>query len=382
MRLKQDRIVNMLKGHMSASIIDSLMVQENPFDQDEKLVSTGSVIPYYLWHKGLSEEYIYKPPSDLDFVLSSPIEKERTVANITKYRQQMYDIIEGAVEHSGFTVHASNGNRYDNTLSIVGTYTPDQVQEALFESRLKDVLSEYGIEHLNIKDDITVKTNIDTMVLDNTVLEPNIFASHPNAQDSCLRHQALSTSIAFKIARCTLRRGFEQINTRPGDVIDAHNILNAYGYEHDPDLIHVMCVVALALQVPEQFDASHYVGRLLHRDPEELHTALEQHYRTRFSKSSTLKAIASWEQLVNDVFPNHRYDAPMLDDNEERFIMNFLMPYSGAPKESIVPELLQSQDALKCAFNKNNELGPRIKNSSFFQQRVSYHQISPLEIEV
>jgi len=89
MRLKEQSLKNLLKGHMSAAILDSFMTVDNPFENGEKIVSTGSVIPYYLWHKGKSEAYLYKPPSDMDMVLSSPLHNERKVSNIYKFRKTM-----------------------------------------------------------------------------------------------------------------------------------------------------------------------------------------------------------------------------------------------------------------------------------------------------
>ncbi len=382
MRLKPQSIQNFLKGHMSAAILDSFMEIENPFKHGEKIVSTGSVIPYYLWHKGKSDNYLYKPPSDLDMVLSTPLGNKRKASNITKFRKSMFDASSHAIEHAGFKITHANENRYDNTLMICAEYSPDQVQDALFNSRIKEILEQHDINRVDITTPINVSTSIDTMVLDNTVLNIEKFDCHPNADDSVLRHQSLSTSLAFKIARCTLRRGFEQAERRPGDVVDAHNIFNASSYEHEPDLLRIMTVVALALQVPTSFDPDQYTGDLLHRAPDELFEALQQHYKTPFSRASTDKIIKTWEGIVNDVFPLHSDGEPILTAQEDEFIMNFLMPESGHPKESIIPELLQGTTELKSVFNKHDELASKIKNSTFFQQRVSYRQISQSEIEI
>ncbi len=382
MRLKEQSLKNLLKGHMSAAILDSFMSIDNPFENGEKIVSTGSVIPYYLWQKGKSEEYLYKPPSDMDMVLSSPLHNERKVSNIYKFRKTMFDTTSHAVQQAGFQITHSCENRYDNVMMVQGEYSPDQIQEALFNTRIKEVLQGYGIDKIDVTSPIHVQTTIDTMVLDNTVLNVNTFDTHPNADESVLRHQSLSTSLAFKIARCTLRRGFEQTERRPGDVIDAHNIVHAAGYEHEPDLLRIMTVIALALQVPTSFDSHEYTGDLLHRAPDELHDALKHHYNTPFSKAGVHKVVDTWEEIVNDVFPNHLPDTPILSAKEDEFITNFLIPDSGHPKHSIVPELLQGSAELKNAFNKHDELASKIKNSTFFQQRISYRQISPTEIEI
>ncbi|MGH1456683.1 MAG: hypothetical protein ACRBDI_07870 [Alphaproteobacteria bacterium] len=382
MRLKEQSIKNFLKGHMSAAIIDSLMDISNPFSNGEKMVFTGSAIPYYLWHKGKSENYIYKPPSDLDMVLSTPLGNERTISNIQKFRNIMSDLTAEAANHAGLNVSFANENRYDNTLMIKGEYSPAQVQEALFGSRIKEILDQYGIDKVDIKSPITVTTTMDTMVLDNTILNIEKFDCHPNAEESALRYQSLSTSLAFKIARCTLRRGFEQAERRPGDVVDAYNIVNAHGYQHEPALLRIMTVIALALQVPTSFDPNEYTGGLLHRDPAELHEALIGHYKTSFSKASTDKIIKTWEDIVNDVFLQHSLDAPILTEQEDEFITKFLMPDSGNPKNCIMPELLQGTKELKDVFNKHDELAEKIKNSTFLQQRISYRQISPSEIAI
>ncbi|MGH1402663.1 MAG: hypothetical protein ACRBDL_00310 [Alphaproteobacteria bacterium] len=382
MRLRDQSVHNFLKGYMSASILDSLMEAPTPFEDDEKMVVTGSAITYYLWHKGLSEKYLYKPPSDLDVVLSTPKENERSISNITKFRHMMQDASKDAIENAGFELSASIAGRYDNSLNIKRTFTPDEIKDILFNTRIAEVLKDNQIDNVQIDKEFTTSISMDTMVLDNTVLNTETFPTHPNAEDGMLRYQALSASLAFKVARSTLGRGFEQSQRRPGDVVDIYNIVNAHGYEHDPALLRVMAVVALAQQLPSAFDQREYTGHLLHRNAEELQDALRQHYGTRFSLSNTQMVIDVWEDIVHDVFPAWEDDDPILTQEEDEFIMNFLMPMSGDPKENIIPELLQGTTPLKEVFNQHDELAHKIKNSTFFQQRVTYRQTASMEIEV
>ncbi len=382
MRLRDKSVENFLKGYMSASILDSLMDMQAPFENDEKMVVTGSAITYYLWHKNLSDRYIYKPPSDLDIVLSTPQENEKSISNITKYRNMMQDASRQAVENTGFELAASVAGRYDNSLNIKRTFAPDEIKEILTNTRIAEVLKEHEVDDFQIDKEFTIPISIDTMVLDNTVLNTQTFDCHPNAEESVLRHQALSASLAFKIARSTLGRGFVQNERRPGDVVDIYNIVNAHGYDHDPALLRVMAVVALAQQLPSAFDQQEYTGHLLHRNADELQEALHKHYGTRFSKSNTQMVVDVWEGIVHDVFPAWEDDEPILTKEEDEFIMNFLMPMSGDPRENILPELLQGTKQLREVFNEHDELAQKIRNSTFFQQRVTYRQTASMEIEV
>lgn len=382
MRLKNGIVKNLLKGHMSAKLLDSFAEVENPFTNGEKMIVTGSSVPYYFWQKGLSQNYLYKPPSDVDFVLSVPDENERKISHISQFRDQMYTASREAIDIAGFEPAHSNKDRYENIMSVRAAYTPEQAQEAIFGTRIKEVLDIYGITELEITAPVEVSTNMDTMVLDNTVLEAKQFTTDTLSHTSLIGHQSLTSSLGFKIARNTLRRAFDQNQTRPGDIIDAHNIFHCHGYEHDPDLLHVMTVVALAHQAPTSFEGPEYTGDLLHRNIDELHESLTRHYGTHFSKQTTATAIDTWNILVNDSFPSHKAGVPILTNSEEDFIFNFLSPYSGDPQESIQPDLLQYNDALRSVFNQNSDLANKIKSCSFFQQRISYRQISSCEIAI
>lgn len=382
MRLKSKSIHNFLKGHMSANILDSFMDRPTPFENGEKMVATGSAITYHLWHKGLSDNYLYKPPSDIDMVLSTPDENERSISNIAKFRKIMQEATYDAVSHAGFEIAASVGGRYDNSHSVKRTFEPDEIEHILLNSRISEVLALHEIDNIDINEPATVTIPIDTMVLDNTVLDTQVFETHPNAEDSALRYQSLSASLAFKIARSTLGRGFEQNERRPGDIIDIYNLVHAHGYDHDPQLLRVMAVVALAQQLPSAFDSKDYTGELLHRSVDDMQDALQTRYGTRFSRGNTETAVKLWEDIVHDVFPVTDESAPLLTNEEDEFIMNFLMPFSGDPRESIVPELLQGNESLRNVFNKHDELAERIKNSTFFQQRITYRQMATTEIEI
>jgi len=382
MQLRDKSIHNFLKGYMSASIIDSIMDVPTAFEDNEKMVVTGSAITYYLWHKGLSERYLYKPPSDLDLVLSTPKENERSIGNITKFRHTMQDACKQAVKNTGFQLVAESPSRYDTSLSVKKVFTPDEVTNILLNTRISEVLKEHKIDDFQIDEDFTVNLSMDMMVLDNTVLDTYVFPNHANAEGSMLRHQALSGSLAFKIARSILEGGFDEHQRRPGDIVDIYNIVNAHGYEHDPALLRVMTVVALARQLSGDFSADDYTSEVLDRNAEELQDALKAYYGTRLSLSSTQMVVDVWEKIVHDIFPTQADDEPILTNEEDEFIMNFLMPMSGNPRDNIVPELLQGTKKLQNVFNRHDELAYNIRNSTFFQQRVSCRQISPSEVEV
>ncbi len=220
MRLKKNIIENFLKGHITSSILDSMMDVASPFDKDTHLVLTGSAITYHLWHKGVSRDYYYKPPSDIDFVLSRRGNQERSVSNTIKFNDDISDFCVSATKRAGIDIVNVAPQNYETQINVSKTFSPDEIHHIVYESRMKEIIEMYGIEDFHITSPVSVSTMIDTMVLDNTVMTPRVFEDcHPNAEASAIRHQALPSSLAFKMARSMLDK-FSQQSERPGDVLD------------------------------------------------------------------------------------------------------------------------------------------------------------------
>lgn len=383
MRIKENSIRNFLKGHMAASLIDTHMDMPNPFQNDEHLVVTGSSIPYYLWHSGQSDDYLYKPPSDIDLVLATPPGQHRSHTNIPIYQQQIESIAKKAAKMAGYSLLSSNSTgRYDRSITVERHFEPDEIQHVINNTRIQEVLDKNDISDLKITRPRTIQISMDMMVLDNTILPTQAFETHPNAQQSLLRHQSPAASLAFKMARSTLQEENTNLYARPGDFIDMYNIFNAHGYEHDPKLLRVMAVIALAQQVSPSFEPACFTGESLKKNQNDFKESMQSFYGFNFSDYETQKILDFWHSLSEEVFPHESSDAPLLSEEEDEFIINFLMPYSGDPKESIRPELLAQNNSLRDVFNKHDTLIERVKNSSFFQQRITFQQDAPYEVEI
>lgn len=381
MRLKDGAIKNFLKGHMAASIMDGFMDIPNPFENGEHMVITGSASTYYLWHKGLSENYIYKPPSDLDIILSVPANNKKSHSNVPVYQALMKTAAIDTIRLAHFKDTVAISDRYDTKINASKTFSPDEIQEIIHGSRIKEILDLYELKDVHIDEPVTASIVVDMMSLDNTIMGTKTFYNHPNAEESMLRRETLSASLAFKIARTTLKEadaGFQ----RPGDLVDAFNIMQASGFEYNPTLLRIMTVIALARQVPTGYDFKARGFDRLDQNASEFKNALRHHYNFFTSSQTTQRILDAWDNIANETFPEARKSDQFLTPSEESFLMNFLMPYSGDPRHSIDTELLKDTPEKRKVFEDRPEMDKNIKNSSFLQQRVTFRQISPQEIEI
>ncbi len=141
-------------------------------------------------------------------------------------------------------------------------------------------------------------------------------------------------------------------------------------------------MLSIANQVSSNFDYRELTARLLKKDTDTVMQLLKSHYRSNFSQTVISKHVHLWNDIAHDIFPNCTDGDLILTPEEDEFITNFLVPWSGNPKESIAPELLAESPALKGVFERHTTLADKIKDSTFSQQRISYHQISPSGIEI
>lgn len=384
MRLKDHALKKFLRGHIAAEMMKSYMDIPNPFSNGENMVVTGSSTTYYNWHFGLSDVYAYKPPTDLDLVLSVPPERERSTDNIRPYRNMMLDATSAAAENSGFESTVTMRDQYDARILVTKTFEPEEVKAILGQQRIAGVLLQMGVNDLNdlkVDSPIASQIPVDLLALNPGVLKTRTFGAHPNAETGLLRREDPSASMAFKMARSFLGKHRESDYPKPGDLIDMFNTLHTDGYVHDPKLLRVIAVVSTALQVDGQFD---FKTRGLNRisggtDP--FREAVREAYGSRIDKKAAESILQTWQRVAREAFPEiAQGKEDIFKPQEVDFIMNFSVPQSGEPSNSIAPELLEQTPEGQEAFRAHPEMKDNIKNSTFMQQRVTFMQISPQEI--
>lgn len=382
MRLKDGVIKNFLKGHMAASIMDGFMDIPNPFKKGEHMVITGSASTYYLWHKGLSKDYIYKPPSDLDIILSVPPENEKSTDNISYYQTMMRKAAIDAIHTAQFDHTITMSDRYDTKINAKKTFTPDEIREIIHGSRIKEILDQYQMKDVPIDKPVSASIVVDMMSLNNTIMENKVFYNHPKGEESLLRRETLSASLAFKIARTALKETDAGLQ-RPGDLVDMFNTMHAAGFEYNPALLRIMAVIWVASQVPSVgFDFRGHGFDKIRQGVPKFRDDLREHYNFCTSAEATKRVLEAWDSIAYEIFPEARKSDKFLTPSEENFVLNFLMPLSGSPRESIDTGLLKDTPEKRAAFEKHPEMEENIKSNSFLHQRVTFRQIAPREIEI
>lgn len=382
MRLKDQSLKLFLRGHLAAETIKGFMDIPNPFEHGEHMVVTGSAATYYNWHNELAQTYAYKPPTDLDLTLSIPPDRKRHTGHVANYRDMMVAATHDAAKQAGFQSHISVPDRYDVRMLVSRTFEPEEVQAVLRHKQIASVLSRQGIRDVQVDQPFKSSLVIDLLALDPSILKTRTFGGHPNAEASLLRREDPSASLAFKIARSFLGAYGEKDTPKPGDLIDMFNTLHTDGYVHDPRLLRVMAVVATARQIDGRFDFKTSGHEKIYNDTEHFRRAVEAEYGGKLPVETAEEILQAWRSVAFDTFPEIEQDSPLFKPHEQAFVMNFAMPYSGDPRNSIVPELLQDTPEGAAVFAEHPEMRDNIKNSTFLQQRVTFRQISPQEIEI
>lgn len=354
---------------------------DNPFEKGEHMVVTGSAATYYNWHSGVSETYTYKPPTDLDLILSVPLDIPRSRANISRYQQMMVGAAHAAARHAGFQSAVTMPDRYDTRMMVSKTFEPEEILEALSQERIGGVLKQHGITNLQIDKPFEAKLVVDMMSLDNTIVRTRTFGSHPNAEASLLRREDPGASLAFKMAR-SFMGDHARDYPKPGDLIDMFNTLHTDGFTNDPRLIRVMTVVAMARQIDGGFDFKTRGIEKISGGAEYFRRAVQNEYGSPLSPELAQTILDSWRDVAFVTFPELKDGVPIFKPNEQAFVMNFAWPYSDDPSNSIVPELLQETPEGAAVFSEHPEMASNLKHSTFLQQRISARQIAPQDIEI
>lgn len=382
MRLKDSSLKLFLRGHLAAEMIDSFMDIPNPFERGEHMVVTGSAATYYNWHNGLAETYAYKPPTDLDLILSIPQNKKRSQGRVSTYRDMMIGATQAAAQKAGFLSAVTLPDKYDVRMMVKKTFEPEEIHAVLGQERIASVLEQQGIAGVEIERPLESHLVVDLLTLDPSMLKTRTFGGHPNSESSLLRREDPSASLAFKMARSFLGKGGQQDYPKPGDLIDMFNTLHTDGYVHDPRLLRVMAVVATALQVDGQFDFRTRGIEKIAGGVECFQRAVKNEYGGSLDARTAEDILQAWRKVSYETFPELQREEPFLRPDETAFVMNFALPASGDPRCSIVPDLLKKSPEGAAVFAEHPEMSDNIRNSTFMQQRVSFMQISPQEIEI
>ncbi len=377
MRIKGEAIDTLLKSHLSSALIDGIRDAQNPFDKGEHIVMTGSANAHYMWYKGLQDNFIYKPPSDIDFTLSIPQENERSIENVSTYRNQMLDMLDASIGAAGAKKTWEGIGEYDGKIYVKRTYSADEIKEIFDSPRMQKILHDAHIDDIEIPEETTVTTELDMLVLDNAIVEPLMFDNSVSDQNSALRREAPESSIAFKLARAMLADKEDMFN-KPADKVDVHNILQSPDFNYDPATLRIMTVVALSRLANPTFDFSYSPILDKENGAKKLQDGLRGVYNRHFMSNKAMTVMKSWNDLVSEVFPEiDENGAPVLTEAEEDFIYNCIEPYSGDPRRSIKTDLLQKSDSLKSAFDAHPEMKSQIENSTFSHHRIAFRQIAP-----
>ncbi len=370
-----------MRGHLAAEMVDSFMEIDNPFEKGEHMVVTGSAATYYNWHSGASEVYSYKPPTDLDLILSVPLDVPRNRENISLYQRMMVGTTHAAARHAGFQSAVTMPDRYDTRMMVSKTFTPEEIREALEQERIAGILKQHGMTNPQIDKPFEAKLVVDMMSLDNTIVKTRTFSSHPNAEASLLRREDPSASLAFKMARSFLGDHARDY-PKPGDLIDMFNTLHTDGFTNDPALLRVMTVVAMARQIEGGFDFKTRGIEKISGGVECFRRAVEDEYGSTISPELAQNILESWRDVAFVTFPELKDGAPIFRPNEKAFVMNFAWPYSDDPSTSIVPELLQETPEGAAVFAEHPEMAENLRHSTFLHQRITSRQIAPQDIEI
>ena len=379
--INEKALERIMKSDMSAKLIDGLRDAPNLFEEGEHIVLTGSATSHYMWYKGLQDNYIYKPPSDIDLVLATPADKERSLDNVYKYRDAMVQCIDHAITQIGEQPRFGLIAEYDGKKYVNKAYNQEEIRAVLEQPLIQGLLTQSGIDtdNITLPESVSVRTEIDFLILDNSMVNAVGFSNTDNQEsDALLRRESPTASVAFKIARAMLA-DYDSVYQRPADTVDVYNAMLSPGYDNDPALLRIMTIASLARLVPAHFDFEY--APLLSQDDESATTLqrnLRAVYNTHFNRDHALSVLNSWNETTLDIFPDRdEKGAPKLSQEEEDFIFNFLLPQSGNPALNINTELLKSdEDALE-AFRSYPELESLLKSSSFSLQRIAFKQIAP-----
>ncbi len=383
-KIQEKALQRIMKSDMSARLIDGLRDAPNPFEQDEHIVLTGSATSHYMWYRGMQDTYIYKPPSDIDLTLATPPGKERNLDNVPKYMRIMKDTVNHAIEQGGLTIGAELISEYDGKIYAKKTYSADEMRTVLEQDRITDMLAKSGVfvDAIDLPDSVTVRTEIDLLILDNSIINTVGFDDSPD-KNSILRREAPSACVAFKMARAMLAHKDPLLFDKPGDYVDVYNTVNSPGYDHDPELLRIMTVIALARQAPTTFSFDYSDLSESGNDPVHLQKSLRAKYNTHFDNNKTQSVLEAWRGVAKDIFPDiEENGAQPLTEREEDFVMNFLNPLSGDPSVNIDIDLLRQSDAAKSVFETYPEMEALVKGSTFSHHRIAFQQISPEVIPV
>lgn len=382
MRLKDNSLKLFLRGHLAAEMINGYMDIPNPFENGEHMVVTGSAATYYNWHSGLAQTYAYKPPTDLDLVLAIPPEHKPQPGRVSTYRDMMVAVTHDAAKQAGFQSAVTMPDRYDVRMMVSKTFEPEEIEAVLAQDRIAGVLRRQGLNDIKVDQPMKSCLVIDLLALDPSIVKTRTFGGHPSAEASLLRREDPSASLAFKMARSFLGTCGQNDYPKPGDLIDMFNTLHTDGYVSDPQLLRIMTVVATARQIDGQYDfRAHGIDKIL-GGTERFQRAVEAEYGGRLPFETAEEILQAWRGVAFGTFPELRLGSALFQPHEQAFVMNFAMPYSGDPRNSIIPELLQETPEGAAVFAEHPEMQANIKNSSFLQQRVSFRQISPQEIDI